>query len=142
MFTVSEIRDRIEELEANGTQDENSVEDGAETENSENLAKFKEFIEFIDVGENATDDDFVDVLLRHFDYDNDVLETVMKVIRDGKYSMYDDAEAYGREIIDCCESLPDHIMPYIDFEQYGRDMLQNTSDWTELDTGEIIIFNG
>lgn len=59
-------------------------------------------------------------LWKYFDFD-DVENSLDEFSQE-----YDgDVEAFGQEWADSCESIPDNLVPYIDWEKYGQDVLDS-----------------
>lgn len=52
------------------------------------------------------------------------------------HGIYEDEEDVGQEWIDHVDSCPEHLIPYIDLEEYGRDLIRGNSDaWLKLPSG-------
>jgi len=128
-YDMDTINERIEELEA--------LKGELSTENETELETLQEFVKKV---RNCLDTDVVDAILEYYSNDSDVLETVGDIINGEEYSVYEDAEEYGKYLAENLEpEIPGWIENYIDFEQFAQDSLSGSS-YTETDDGQIIVF--
>lgn len=55
--------------------------------------------------------------------------------------VYDDAEELAENEIKSCYDIPNWLDNYIDYSQFGEDLLQNDDMYKELDDGRVVYYN-
>jgi len=134
IYDMDNIKERIEELEVLESEaDENDKELFYDVEAE--LNNLREFAETV----RNEDDDIVDALLEYYRNDKDVLTIVGDIVKNKRFSEYEDVEEYGRMIVDELEpEVPTYIRSYVDFEGFAQDSLSG-QDYVETGYGKIII---
>lgn len=108
--------------------------------NDEQQQEVGEFIKqyvFI-LNETKISDNDLQYILDDYDF-----EDIYKKISINDYTIYDisNMSAFGSKIFDIfeCIELSDNISRYFDFEEYGKDFLDNM-EYVELENDRVIIF--
>jgi hypothetical protein len=104
---------------------------------SEEGLKFKEKImseehEAMKEEYNLSDEDIKEILDDYtLDYED---RAIINGICDNTYDL-------GKEYIESCYSIPDFLDNYIDYEEFGDDLCEESEFYHKLDGGRVIIYN-
>lgn len=108
--------------------------------NEEQQQKVAEFIKqyVLILTDAKISDKDLQYILEVYDFND-----IYKLISNNDYSIYNiyNMDIFGREIFDIfeCIELSDRLTRYFDFEEYGKDFLDNM-EYVELENDRVIIF--
>ncbi len=98
-------------------------------------------VELHDLVDDCYDVDRLMAAIQHEEWDNFDFDS--KYWDDHIFGSFDegDYEAFAKEEMEVCESeIPDHLQSYFDYEQYGRDLIDDSYYMTVFN-GTMYVFN-